>query len=272
MTTLKRLSIAIATYNEEQCIGQCLDSVDAIADEIIIVDGHSTDKTITIAKQYKNVKVIETTNKSMFHLNKQMAIDHCSGSWILQLDADEVASDSLRKEIEMLINRDPKDIPENGFWINRANFFLTKFLKKGGQYPDRTLRLYKNGKGKLPCKSVHEQAIVEGKVGYLSSDLLHYADASFSRYRLRNNRYTTLIAEDLVTNHLKINTLTFISYFFIKPPAWFIKTFFRHKGFQDGFPGFVFSWYSSLRFPLAFIKYYELMHKSKNNLVTHDRT
>ena len=263
MITSKRLSIAIATYNEEQFIGQCLDSVATIADEIILVDGHSSDKTTTIAKQHKNVKVFETTNKSMFHLNKQMAIDHCSGTWILQLDADEIVSNSLQKEIDQLINRDPKDIPENGFWVNRANFFLTKFLKKGGQYPDRTLRLYKNGKGRLPCNSVHEQAVVEGKVGYLTSDLLHYADASFSRYLFRNDRYTTLIAEDLANNHLNANTLNFINYFFIKPPAWFIKTYFRHKGFQDGFPGFVFSWYSSLRFPLAFIKYYELIHKSK---------
>ena len=252
--TKTTISVAIATYNEENFIGSCLDSITNWADEIILVDGQSTDQTVAIAKKYKHLKIISTTNKTMFHLNKQLAIDHCTGNWILQLDADEVVSSQLKKEIQTILNQSIDSVSENGFWINRANYFLGKFLKKGGQYPDPTLRLYKNGTGKLPCLSVHEQAIVSGKVGRLKSDLLHFADNSFNRYLTRNSRYTSLMASDLVSPH-------FLDYFLIKPVWWFLKTYFRHKGYQDGFPGFVFSYFSALRFPTAYIKYYELQLK-----------
>lgn len=250
------ISVAIATYNEEKFIATCLDSVDSWVNETIVVDGSSIDNTVKICKNYKTVKVITTDNKAMFHLNKQMAIDKCTSTWVLQLDADEVVSPKLKTEILSIISKNP---PENGFWINRSNFFLGKFLKKGGQYPDPTLRLYRKGLGKLPCKSVHEQAVVDGPVGHLTSDLLHYADKSFSRYLDRNNRYTSLIAQELVDQKKPVN---FLNYFIIKPFFWFISTYFRHRAYVDGFPGFVFSWYSSLRFPIAYIKYYEIKSKS----------
>lgn len=247
------ISVAIATYNEELNIKRCLDAIHSWVDEIIIVDGQSNDKTIEIAKKYKKVKLISTTNKPIFHINKQMAIDVCKSNWILQLDADEVISPELAKEIQQVISN-PKDF--NGFWIKRKNYFLGHFLKKGGQYPDQTLRLYKNGKGKLPCISVHEQAVVEGKVGELKNDLLHFADADFSRYILRNNRYTSLMAQDLKTNKVKLNFISFINYFLIKPTVTFFTIYFRHKGFIDGFPGFVFAYYSAISHQAAFIKYY----------------
>ena len=175
-------------------------------------------------------------------------------NWILQLDADEVVSPELSNEILETINSKQ---PDDGYWINRSNYFLGKFLKKGGQYPDSTLRLYKRGYGKLPCKDVHEQAVVEGTTGHLKSDLLHYADASFSRYLLRNNRYTDLLSE-------QTKNPSFLIYFFIKPIYWFLKTYIRHRGYVDGFPGFVFSLFSSLRYPILYIKSYEKKHKSSH--------
>lgn len=247
------ISIAIATYNEEKNISTCLDSVHKWVDQIVLVDGHSDDHTIEIAKKYNNVKIISTTNKSMFHVNKQMAIDACTSDWILQLDADEVVSEELKKEITKTIH----DTDCNGFWIKRKNFFLGKFLTKGGVYPDPTIRLYRKGKGKLPCLDVHEQAVVDGKVGQLNSDLLHYADPNFSRYLLRNDRYTTLIASDLQNQKVECNLINFITFFLLKPVYWFVIAYFRHRGYVDGFPGFVFAWYSSLRFPIAYIKLYE---------------
>lgn len=237
------LSVAIATYNEEEFIQSCLDSVSKIAQEVVVYDAKSTDQTLTILKKNK-VKIIQGDNHEIFHVNKQIAIDNCTQDWILQLDADEVVSPNLAKEIINTINSHPQ---HQGFWINRANYFLGRFLKKGGQYPDKTLRLYKRGKGKLPCFSVHEQAQVEGTTGFLQHDLLHYADKTFARYLLRNNRYTSLLSKEL-------KNPGFFDYFVVKPTSWFLKTYFRHKGYQDGFPGFVFSWYSSLRFPIAYIK------------------
>ena len=98
----KKLSIALATYNEEENLARCLDSIKDIADEIIIVDGTSIDKTVEIAKKYK-AKVTVTTNPKNFHINKQKAIDQATGDWILQLDADETISPELKEEIKEII-------------------------------------------------------------------------------------------------------------------------------------------------------------------------
>ncbi|HWS49354.1 MAG TPA: glycosyltransferase family 2 protein [Candidatus Methanoperedens sp.] len=251
------ISVAIATYNEEANIKRCLDAVSDWVDEIIIVDGSSSDATVKIAQKFKNVKVISTSNPTMFHINKQKAIDACTNDWILQLDADEVVSEKLKEEIIRTI----KDTKYKGFWIKRQNFFLSRFLKKGGVYPDPTIRLYRRGFAKLPCKNVHEQAEVKGDVATLQEDLLHYADPTFSRYLLRNDRYTSLLAQELLENKVKLCPKNFIIYFLIKPIHWFLLTYLRHRAYLDGFPGFVFSWYSSLRFPLAYIKLYEYRHE-----------
>jgi len=250
------ISVAIATFNESDNIQRCLDAVSDWVDEIILVDGQSTDETVKIVKKYKNAKIISTDNKPMFHLNKQMAIDACASDWILQLDADEVVSPELRDEIITTI----QDTNFNGFWIKRKNYFLGKFLSKGGVYPDPTIRLYRRGFAHLPCQDVHEQAVVKGPVSTLNFDLLHFADPTFSRYLLRNDRYTSLIASDLKKSGVKINCLNFFNYFIIKPIYWFFLAYFRHRGYVDGFPGFVFAWYSSLRFPIAYIKLHELNH------------
>ncbi len=248
------LSVAIATYNEAENIDRCLSAVASWVDEIVVVDGHSTDDTVKIVKKYKNAKVISTDNKAMFQLNKQMAIDACQSDWILQLDADEVVTPLLKEEILKSI----KDTRYNGFWIKRKNYFLGRFLSKGGVYPDPTIRLYRRGFAYLPCKDVHEQAVVKGEVSTLNEDLLHYADPTFKRYLMRNDRYTSLLAIDYKNAGIKINIFSFINYFTIKPIHWFCLAYFRHRGYVDGFPGFVFAWYSSFRFPLAYIKLYEM--------------
>ncbi len=258
------LSVTVATYNEEANIGHFLNNVSDIADEIIIVDGKSTDKTVKIAREFARrqtttkIKIIITDNKPMFHFNKQMGIDACQGNWILQLDADERLTPELKKEILEIARKDPQTVEFNGYWLKRKNYFLGSFLKKGGQYPDPTLRFYKRGRGHLPCRDVHEQAVVNGKVGWLKHDLEHYADPSFSRYLLRANRYTTLLAQQLVGQKVPINFLSFVKYYFVLPQGWFLKTFFRHRGYVDGFRGFVFSFFSALRFPIAYTKYFEL--------------
>ena len=236
-----------------------MESVADWVDEIVVVDGSSTDRTVEISNKYKaKVKVVD--NPPNFHLNKQKAIDFCSGEWILQLDADEVVSEELKNEILSVINPQPI----NGYWIPRQNYFLGKFLSKGGQYPDYTLRLYRRGKGKLPCKSVHEQAQVEGEVGYLKNPLLHYPYPDFTHYLEHFNRYTDIFAEELRVQNLKISIIQTLNYLLFKPAFWFLKTYFRHKGFMDGFAGFLFSFFSALRFPVAYFKYgKKLIRKSK---------
>lgn len=256
---MQKLSVVLAVFNEEGNLDSCLDSIKELAWEIVIVDGGSTDKTLEIAKKF-NAKVMQTENLLNFHINKNKAINLAKGDWILQLDADEVVTQDLAEEIKETLSKKGNI---NGYWIPRRNFFLGKFLKKGGQYPDYTLRLYKKGKGRLPGNDVHEQAIVEGEVGYLKNDLLHLRDKNFSIYIHRFNRYTTLLSTQWNEAGVTINAVSFISYFFIKPLYWFIKSYLRHRGYVDGFSGFVFSLFSSLRFPVTLIKLWELQRNKK---------
>lgn len=280
---MKKLTVALATYNEEKNIGDCLESVKGIASEIIIVDGSSTDKTVEIATKF-DAKIQVTDNPKIFHINKQKALSAASGEWILQLDADERLSEELAQEIKKVINmtdeeleNHQKNLPNKNlflrhqrildkrdgkigtegsftaFFIPRLNYFLGKYLRHGGVYPDGVIRLVKKGHAHFPSVDVHEQISVTGRVGWLYNDLIHMADPTFGRYLARNNHYVNLMADNLKQE--KANLLMPVKYLFILPIHWFILTYIRHKGFLDGWPGFVFSFFSSLRFPKAYIKY-----------------
>jgi hypothetical protein len=287
---MKKLSVALAVFNEGKTIEACLESVKDIADEIIVVDGSSTDNTVEIAKKY-NAKIIITDNPPMFHLNKMKAINASTGDWILQLDADERVSEKLGSEIKKLTSMNDDEIKEHqekipnkklflkhqdllgerdgrvgkrdgeyvAFFIPRANYFLGRYLMHGGVYPDGVIRLFKKDKAYLPCKDVHEQYVVDGKVGWLSNDLLHYDSPTFSKYIMRNNRYTLLMATDMKKDRSGYSLTRALSYLFIKPIWWFFLTFFRHKGFLDSWQGLIFSFFSSLRFPISYIKFLEII-------------
>lgn len=262
------ISVAIATYNEEENIKDCLESVRQLADEIIVVDGSSNDKTREIAKKM-GAKIIKTTNKPMFHINKNMAIDACTGDWILQLDADERASPELAKEIKTLVKRYKEGDPI-AYWVKRKNYFLGKFLRKGGQYPDPVIRFFRRGTARLPEKSVHEQMEVKDEVGWLKSDLIHWATPKFSRYLLRENRYSTLEAIDMFKKKVAINPLTIMIYIIIAPVRTFLNLFIRHKGFLDGWQGFVFAFFSGIHYKWAFIKYCKMrLKKEKIDITKH---
>ncbi len=281
-----KLSVAIATFNEEENIGDCLKSVKGLADEIVIVDGQSADKTAQIAKSF-GAKVAEVPNEQMFHKMKQRAFNLCRGEWILYIDADERVSSELADEIKKVISIDEKEL-ENyearlqnkqlflrhqkilegrdgligdsskgycAFFFPRTNYFLGKFLRYGGVYPDGVIRLFKRGSAYLPCRDIHEQMVVKGRVGWLQHDLLHIADPNFGRYLKRNSRYIDLLAGDLKKGKVGKNPVQSVNFFVVKPLGWFFLTQFRHKGILDGFPGIIFSFFSALRFPRAYWRY-----------------
>jgi len=281
-----KISVALATYNEEENIGPCLKTVKDWVDEIVVVDGTSADQTAAIAKEF-GARVIVRENPAIFHLNKQKALEACQGEWILQLDADERVSQKLAKEIQKIIKMKSKQIdkyqktlPDKklflkhqkllaardgqigslkgeyaGFFIPRLNYFLGKYLRHGGVYPDGVIRLVKKGKAYFPCQSVHEQIVVEGKVGWLSQPLFHLADPTFKRYLQRNNRYINLLVDDLKKEKTVKSFFQMINYLLLKPINWFFLTLFRHKGILDGFQGIIFSFFSALRFPRAYWRY-----------------
>jgi (heptosyl)LPS beta-1,4-glucosyltransferase len=283
---IKKLSVAIATFNEESNIGDCLESIKDLADEIVIVDGESSDKTVEIAKRY-GARVKVKKNEPIFHINKQISFDMSEGDWILYLDADERVSSKLKKEIISVINMNDEELeayqdslPSKrlferhqslvekrdgvvgtsegnyvAFFFPRLNYFLGKYLRFGGVYPDGVIRLFKRGKAYLPCKSVHEQMVVEGKVGWLQNDLLHIDSPTFGRYLQRNSRYINLIVDEMKAEKMPKSLGNFFDYMVIKPISWFLMTQIRNKGILDGFQGIVFSFFSALRFPRAYLRY-----------------
>lgn len=282
----KGLSVVLATYNEENNLKACLDSIKEIADEIVIVDGTSTDGTVEIAKSFE-AKIIIRENPQIFHINKQIALEHAQYEWILQLDADERVSKSLAKEIIKVIGMNDEELRNYqinlkdrelflrnqeqwklkqgtftkdgeeivGFFMPRLNYFLGRYLRYGGVYPDGAIRLVKNGKAWFPAKDVHEIIQLNGEVGWLQSPLYHWDSPTFARYISRNTRYIHLIATQLKEEKVKKDLWQFINYFFYKPIHWFLLTLIRHKGILDGWQGIVFSFFSALRFPRAYIEY-----------------
>lgn len=278
-----RLSVALATHNEEAFLEDCLKSVAPIASEINIVDGSSTDTTLEIAKKY-HANIIVATNPPNFHINKQKALDMCRGEWMLQMDADERLTPALQEEIKkittmtteevekyqlsfpqelralflrhqkLLDDRDGKIGQDSGpftaFFLPRLSYFLGRYMRYGGVYPDGAIRLVKNKAGHFPCKSVHEQMTIKGRVGWLKNNELHVPDKTFARYLERFNRYTDLEAKTVSGG--------FLANLVIKPLTdrnqGFLTLYFRHKGYLEGFPGFVWALFSALHFPIAYFK------------------
>ena len=247
-----KLSVVLATRNEEKNIGSCLESVRQLADEIIVVDEVSTDKTREIAQKY-GAKVFTVKHNEIFHKTKQIALDKATGDWILQLDADEKVTRELAGEIKkvielsgsqvtkyqntqksklsklyklfskhqkLIVKREGKLGTKNGevvaYFIPRLNYFLGTPLKYAGTYPDGVIRLIKRGKARFPCKSVHELMEVDGKVTWLYNNLEHHDSPTFYRYLQRANRYTDLIAKELKKSDIPANLLFLIHYSFSK--------------------------------------------------------
>lgn len=244
------LSVALAVYNEKRHLEACLESVKDIADEIVIVDGGSTDGTVEIAKAYATT-FIQTDNPPMFHKNKQKALDASTGFWILQLDADEVIPNELAEEIISVITNDTK---HNGYYIPRKNNFWGHWMKKTGVYPDYAIRLIRKGKGTFPCKSVHEIIAIDGSVGYLKQPMLHYSYETMDDYWRKARSYTDLTAKDMQDNHTKPSIGNFCRYILIRPLQTFFTLFIRNKGFVDGIYGFLFSLFSATHYPVAYMK------------------
>ena len=288
--TVPRLSVVLATRNEEENIGRCLESVKDIADEIIVVDEQSSDNTREIAQKY-GAKVFTEPHHEIFHITKQKALEKAKGGWILQLDADEVVTPELAKDIiSVVTNSQPStlNVPSDklelfkkhqklieirdgkigkegggivGYFIPRRNMFLGKPLIHAGVYPDGVIRLVKNGYAHFPQKSVHEQISLDGKVSWLSSDLLHFDSPTLKKYMSRLNRYTDLKAQELRKGKNRKNVYGFYVYTIHKPLVTFLSLYFRHLGILDGVRGFLWSFFSASHYPIVYFKYLTNSHE-----------
>lgn len=253
----QKLSVCIATYNEAKNLKRTLTAVIDWVDEVVIVDGKSLDKTVAIARSFgTKVKVYLRDNPANFLSNRGQAMKLASGRWLLVLDADEVVNKDLKKEIQQAIT----SVQYDGYWLPRLNHFLNRPLHKGGQYPDYCLRLVKKELAYQPTTTLHDQVAVRtdsSRIGFLHQPLWHYPYPGFETYLRKWVQYCDFEAKVLEQQGKRPSPRLMWQYCFWQPAWWFIKTYFRHKGFQDGFAGFAFAFFSGLRYFVIYLKLYE---------------
>lgn len=245
---MTKISIALTTFNEEKNVKDCLESI-KWADEIVIVDEKSSDQTVNIAKKYTD-KIFLVDHDSMFHRNKQQALDKSKSDWILQIDADERVTSQLKEEILKTI----ADAKFNGYQVPRKNKIFGKYLEHTGWYPDYQVKLFKNGKAKYPCQTVHEQLKVDGEIGTLKNDLFHYHYNSVSQFLDRLNKYTTNDADYLLKKGERVIWSDAIKF----PADEFFRRFFLWEGYKDGLHGLVLSLLQSFSRLVVFAKMWEM--------------
>lgn len=253
------LSVVIITYNEEANIRRTLASVQPlVADgkgEIIIVDSGSTDHTIEIAKSF-GAKVFVEEWKG-YAVQKNSAIDKATGDWILSLDADEEVEQSLLSEIARLresVGADQAAI--SAFWIPRKNYFLGRWIKRGGFWPDPKLRLFRKGAAQFEERLVHEDAVLtEGISGELKFALIHHSYPTLSDYIDHINHYSSLGAEMAVARGRRGYSLFNVV---LRPLATFIYNYFFRLGFLDGREGLLLHLYHAVYVSWKYAKAWEL--------------
>ncbi|MGA2152418.1 MAG: glycosyltransferase family 2 protein [Geobacteraceae bacterium] len=224
------ISATIITLNEEKNIGACLKSLD-FADEIVVVDSGSTDRTKEICLAHPSVNFQEHTWEG-FGRQKNVAADLAVNDWILNIDADERVTPQLR---ESICSADLSAY--GGFKIPRENYFGNRWIKYCGWYPDYNLRLYNRKKGRFSERDVHESVICQSAIGILSGNLLHYSYEGMTDFIARINRYTSLSAAEIANAGKKPGLGSML----LRPLYTFFKMYFLKAGFLEGYAGLILS-------------------------------
>ncbi|MCB1176060.1 MAG: glycosyltransferase family 2 protein [Leptospiraceae bacterium] len=249
-------SVAIITYNEELNIKDCIDSCHDIADEIIILDSYSTDKTLEIASSYPKVKISQAPFNGHIE-QKNNAIKLCNGEWILSIDADERVSKNLKSEIIELIKKD--SIPFNGFKIPRLTFHIGRFIRHGGWYPLKRYRFFRKGFARWTGENPHDYIEIEGKGSSLKGDIIHYSFKDLTHQVDTINKFSSIVGYTRFHKNISFPILKSL----YKPFVKFLEMYIFKLGFLDGYPGFVIAISSAYSTFLKFAKLYEL----KKNLI-----
>jgi len=284
------LSVVIITYNEEANIGRTLQSVAGlvreVGGEIIVVDSGSTDGTLEIARSFGAKTFVESWKG--YATQKNSALDRASGDWILSLDADETLEPELIGEIaqqspiresvpikpsdnwcltSVEANRSAPEKLRNlekepaGYWIPRKNFFLGRWIKYGGFWPDPKLRLFRRGAARFEDRLVHEDVKLNGPAGKLKHSLIHHSYPTLSDYIDHMNHYSSLGAE-MATQTSAPRSFSVFN-IVLRPAARFIYNYFIRLGFMDGREGLLLHLYHSVYVSWKYAKAWELTRKQQ---------
>ncbi|MFH1867656.1 MAG: glycosyltransferase family 2 protein [Candidatus Omnitrophota bacterium] len=252
MDTRKRLSAVILTKNIEDKVRDCLESI-RWADEIVVVDGFSTDKTVEICREY-NARIVQHEFGGDFGQERNIGIDNSSGDWILQLDGDDVVTEGFKNEMVKILQKEDR-FAAYKFW--RKNFFMGHFMRYGGWY-HRSLHLFKKGFALYQGK-VHHELIVNGEIGSLDAEIEHYPFDNFSQFVTKQNRYTDIESKEILELKGVLDRKEILYNIKIKPVKLFWKFYVKKQGFKEGVYGFIFSVLFAWVHFIKWVKYWELV-------------
>ncbi|MHB8861343.1 MAG: glycosyltransferase family 2 protein [Pirellulaceae bacterium] len=227
----QKLTVIIPCKDEEANIGECLYAARKVADELLVADSGSSDRTLDLVRQSGSCRIIEReyVNSGDF---KNWAIPQAAHDWVLILDADERIPDALAQEIRTLLGRGPA---QDGYWIRRSNFFMGHPVRFSGWGNDRVLRLFRRDLGAYRGGTDHaEVEIASGRVGILKQQLVHYSYWSYDEYFERLQRYTSYQAHKWHREGRRANVFKLV----LNMPLRFLHAYIFRLGFLDGLVGF----------------------------------
>lgn len=246
------ISVVTLALNEERNIEECLKSV-TWADERIVVDSGSMDRTVELARKHTDaVMIVEWQG---YGATKNLALERVRSEWVLWLDADERVTPELAEEIQQITRGN--DTGFSAYEVSRRAYFLGRWIRHSGWYPSRVTRLFRKGRGRFTESNVHEQLRIEGAVGRLRHDLLHFTDPDLHHYFVKFNRYTSLAAEDLHASGRRCTMTDLV----VRGPFTFVKMYLLRRGFLDGIHGFILAVVSSAYVFVKYAKLWELQHR-----------
>ncbi|MDV6234970.1 glycosyltransferase family 2 protein [Leptospira ellisii] len=251
----KKISVAIITYNEEKNIGDCIRSCLEIADEIVVLDSISSDKTESIARSFAGVRFFKQKFKGHIE-QKNDAISLCKFDWILSLDADERVSPELKDSI-LKFKREMDGGSVNGFLVSRLTYHMGRFIRHSGWYPQFRYRLFKKGKAVWVGENPHDYISIEGNGGKFKGDIVHFSFRDLTHQVNTINQFSSIVALTRQRKGKKFSLLRTI----YKPFSKFVETYFFKFGFLDGFPGWVIAISSAYSTFLKDAKQFELEEK-----------
>lgn len=228
------LGISLIAFNEERQIESALQSA-LFADDVVLVDCESSDRTVEIARRFEKVRVFSRPNNPNLNVNKSFGIAQLSTDWIFYLDPDEIIPPSLTDEIGRVIGY----TDNSAFKLPRRNFFFGRWLQRGGQYPDYQLRLFRRGKASFPERHVHESLQITGSTGYLSEPFDHHPYPEIDDYIRKMNFYTSFQADFWRREKMSQGIFRTMQYMFFRPFNRFIRRYIFKAGFMDGWQGYL---------------------------------
>lgn len=224
---MEKISVTIITLNEEKNIERCLQSL-GWADEIVVLDTFSTDRTVDLCKKYTD-KVFQDQWQG-YGKQKNLCAQLAENNWVLNIDADEVVSRECAEAIQSLLIKGPE---HPVYQFPRRNFFGSRWVRYGGWYPDFISRLYDKTRVSFSESMVHERLIPDNPCGRVPEPLLHYSYAGMEEYIARQNRYSSLYAAEKSQNGWQAGW----THLYLRPPLVFFKNFILRQGFREGFLG-----------------------------------